>query len=60
MRLQENQISSLCLNRTLKCLDLVLKNLGFTEFVWFGVQEEQSTQYWMHHLFILFQGHFSQ
>lgn len=36
IRLQENQFSFLCLNRPLKCLDLVLKNFCFTEFVCFG------------------------
>lgn len=36
IRLQDNQISFLCLNRTLKCLDLVLKNLCFTEFICYG------------------------
>lgn len=36
IRLQENQFSFLCLNRPLKCLDLMLKNFCFTEFVCFG------------------------
>lgn len=36
IKLQENQFSFLCLNRPLKCLDMVLKNFCFTEFVCLG------------------------